>query len=40
MLGINMGSLGFLSEVELGKVEDTVYRIVRGEHKFTELMRQ
>ena len=39
MLGINMGSLGFLSEVELGKVEDTVYRIVRGEHKFTELMR-
>ena len=39
MLGINMGSLGFLSEVELGKVEDTVFKIVRGEHKFTELMR-
>ncbi|MCL4349868.1 MAG: NAD(+) kinase [Candidatus Thermoplasmatota archaeon] len=39
MMGINMGSLGFLSEVELGKVEDTIFRIVRGEYKFAELMR-
>jgi NAD+ kinase len=39
ILGINMGSLGFLSEVEIGKVEETVYRIIRGEHKFIEFMR-
>ena len=39
ILGINMGSLGFLSEVEVGKVEETVYRIIRGEHRFVEYMR-
>ncbi|MHB1439620.1 MAG: NAD(+) kinase [Cuniculiplasma sp.] len=39
ILGINMGSLGFLSEVEVGRVEETVYRIIRGEHKFVEFMR-
>ncbi len=39
ILGINMGSLGFLSEVEIGKVEETVYRIVRGEHRYMEFMK-
>ncbi len=39
ILGINMGSLGFLSEVEIGKVEETVYRIVRGEHRYMDFMK-
>ncbi len=39
ILGINMGSLGFLSEVEIGKVEEAVYRIIRGEHKYMEFMK-
>lgn len=39
ILGINMGALGFLSEVEIGRVEETIYRIVRGEHRFVEFMK-
>ncbi len=39
ILGINMGALGFLSEVEIGRVEETIFRIVRGEHRFVEFMK-
>ncbi len=33
ILGINMGGLGFLSEVEIGEVESSIYDLSRG--KFT-----
>ena len=33
VLGINMGGLGFLSEVELGKVESTVYKLARKDYR-------
>ncbi|MGP6220526.1 NAD(+) kinase [Caldiplasma sukawensis] len=39
ILGINMGSLGFLSEVEIGRVEETIYRLIRGEHRYVDFMR-
>lgn len=31
ILGINMGALGFLSEVEIGEVESSIYQLARGE---------
>ncbi len=33
ILGINMGGLGFLSEVEIGEVESTIYEIARKNFK-------
>ncbi len=32
ILGINMGGLGFLSEVEIGEVESAIYRLMREEY--------
>ncbi|MCL4335044.1 MAG: NAD(+) kinase [Candidatus Thermoplasmatota archaeon] len=32
ILGINMGGLGFLSEIEIGEVEGSVYRLMRGDY--------
>ncbi|MDS0257740.1 NAD(+) kinase [Thermoplasmatales archaeon AK] len=39
VLGINMGSLGFLSEVEIGEVESSIYRLIRGEYKIERTMK-
>ncbi|MEM3675866.1 MAG: NAD(+) kinase [Thermoplasmataceae archaeon] len=39
VLGINMGSLGFLSEVEIGEVESSIYKLIRGEYKIEETMK-
>lgn len=39
VLGINMGSLGFLSEVEIGEVESSVYKIIQGKYKIEETMK-
>lgn len=39
VLGINMGGLGFLTEVEIGEVESSVYRIIRGEYKVERSMK-
>ena len=39
ILGINMGTLGFLSEVELGNVESSIYKLIRGDYKEIEVMR-
>ncbi len=33
VLGINMGGLGFLSEVELGNVENTIYKLARKSYR-------
>lgn len=32
ILGINMGGLGFLSEVEIGEVESAMYKLIRKEY--------
>lgn len=32
ILGINMGGLGFLSEVEIGEVESAIYKIMRNDY--------
>lgn len=39
VLGVNMGKLGFLSEVEIGEVEKSIYKLVRGEYKIEESER-
>ncbi len=39
VLGINMGSLGFLSEVEIGEVESSVYKLIKGNYKVEETMK-
>ncbi len=31
ILGINMGALGFLSEIEMGEVEASIFQLARGE---------
>ena len=39
VLGINMGGLGFLSEVEIGDVEKSIYKLLRGEYKIEKTMK-
>lgn len=39
VLGVNMGKLGFLSEVEIGEVEKSIHKLVRGEYKIDETER-
>jgi NAD+ kinase len=39
ILGINMGALGFLSEIELGSVEASIYKLIRGDYTIVEVMR-
>ncbi|MGC8608424.1 MAG: NAD(+) kinase [Thermoplasmata archaeon] len=39
VLGINMGGLGFLTEIEIGEIESSIYKIIRGEYKIYESMR-
>lgn len=39
ILGVNMGKLGFLSEVEIGEVEKSIYKLVRGDYKIEEAQR-
>ncbi|MBN2851630.1 MAG: NAD(+)/NADH kinase [Clostridia bacterium] len=38
ILGINLGSLGFLSEVEMKDLDQSINQIVRGEYKVTDRM--
>ncbi|MGE5507122.1 MAG: NAD(+)/NADH kinase [Chitinophagales bacterium] len=38
ILGINLGHLGFLAEVEMGEVGDALDRLVRGEYRIEERM--
>ena len=39
ILGINMGGLGFLTEIEIGEIERSIYQIIRGEYKISESMK-
>ncbi|OWP57242.1 MAG: NAD(+) kinase [Thermoplasmatales archaeon B_DKE] len=39
ILGINMGGLGFLTEIEIGEIERSIYQIIRGEYKITDSMK-
>ncbi|MCL5803664.1 MAG: NAD(+) kinase [Thermoplasmataceae archaeon] len=39
ILGINMGGLGFLNEVEIGDVEKSIYSIIRGDYKIEKTMK-
>ena len=39
VLGINMGGLGFLSEVEIGDVERSMYRIMRNDYRIESTMK-
>lgn len=39
VLGINMGKLGFLSEVEIGEVEKSIHKLVKGDYKIEETER-
>ncbi|MCL4444524.1 MAG: NAD(+)/NADH kinase, partial [Candidatus Thermoplasmatota archaeon] len=39
ILGINMGGLGFLTEIEIGEIERSIYQIIRGEYKINESMK-
>ena len=38
LLGINLGRLGFLAEVDIGGIEDAVRRVVSGEYAIEERM--
>lgn len=38
LLGINLGTLGYLAEVEIGNIEDALGRLIRGEYSKEERM--
>ena len=39
ILGINVGGLGFLSEVEIGNIEESVYNLIKGNYKTYDVMK-
>lgn len=39
VLGINMGGLGFLTEVEIGDVEKSIHRLIRGDYSIDRHMK-
>ncbi|BAB60205.1 transmembrane protein [PUT] [Thermoplasma volcanium GSS1] len=39
VLGINMGGLGFLTEIEIDEVGSSTYKLIRGEYKINEAMK-
>lgn len=39
VLGINMGGLGFLTEVEIGDVEKSLHKVIRGEYRIDRHMK-
>lgn len=39
VLGINMGGLGFLTEVEIGDVEKSMYKLIKGEYNIDRNMK-
>ncbi|WP_337860178.1 NAD(+) kinase [Ferroplasma sp.] len=39
IMGINVGGLGFLSEVEIGNIEESVYNLIQGNYKTYDVMK-
>lgn len=39
VLGINMGGLGFLTEVEIGDVEKSMYKLIKGQYNVDRNMK-
>jgi NAD+ kinase len=39
ILGINVGGLGFLSEVEIGSIEESIYNLIRGNYREYSVMK-
>ncbi len=39
ILGINVGGLGFLSEVEIGNIEESIYSVINGNYKTYDVMK-
>ena len=38
-MGLNVGGLGFLSEVEIGNIEESVYNLIKGNYKTYDVMK-
>jgi len=39
ILGINVGGLGFLSEVEIGNIEESIYNLIEGNYRTYDIMK-
>ena len=39
ILGINVGGLGFLSEVEIGNIEESVHNLINGNYRTYDVMK-
>ncbi|MEM0155585.1 MAG: NAD(+) kinase [Thermoplasmataceae archaeon] len=39
ILGINMGGLGFLTEIEIGEIEKSIYQLIRGQYQIKESLK-
>ena len=39
ILGINVGGLGFLSEVEIGNIEESIHNLVKGNYRTYDVMK-
>ena len=40
LIGVNLGTLGFLAEIELGRLEKTLCNLVKGEYQIEQLLKE